>query len=288
MCSSDLAGEIVLREIQPRDQIQRGNWWSVYDDDILDSLMQQASKANQNIKVAVYQFDQARAQARLARSQFFPQGSSNASATRQTTSGSTTVPFNANGLVITGSNYDIPLDVSYEIDLWGRVRMSFESAVQDAASAASHIPNVMLSVQAELAQNYFGLRAMDAEISSLQIAIGHLTEAQNIALAKEKSGTATAIEVARAKAELATSQAELAGLLTQRDQLKNAIAVIVGKKPQQFAIKANNSLPSMTLPTEIPSDLLERRPDIAAAERQGDPQTPAAHQNATRLRTSSA
>jgi multidrug efflux system outer membrane protein len=261
--------EIVLREVQPRDHISRGSWWSIYDDEILDSLIRQASTANQNIKVAVFRFDQSRAAARLARSQFFPQASINASATRQTTSGAITVPFDPGGTVITGSNFDIPLDVSYEIDFWGRVRKSVEASINDAASTAASMQNVMLSVQAEVAQNYFMLRAVDAENLALKNSIALLTEAQNIALAQQKSGTATEAEVTRANSELLSTQAELAGMMTTRDQLQNSIAVLVGKRTDQFSLKpSTNPLPAPpSVPTSIPSDLLERRPDIATSER---------------------
>jgi multidrug efflux system outer membrane protein len=114
--------------------------------------------------------------------------------------------------------------VSYEIDFWGRVRKSVEASINDAASTAASMQNVMLSVQAEVAQNYFMLRAVDAENLALKNSIALLTEAQNIALAQQKSGTATEAEVTRANSELLSTQAELAGMMTTRDQLQNCVS----------------------------------------------------------------
>lgn len=269
LSGSLFAGEIVVRQVIPRDHIERGKWWSVYNDAKLDLLIRDASLANNDLKQAVLRFDQSRAMARIARSQFFPTGTINASATRQATSGATTVPFDPNGQVFQGNNFDIPLDVSYEIDLWGRVRKSYEAAVNDTAAAAANTRTVLLAVQAEVAQNYFGLRALDAEIAAMDRAITLLTEAQNIARAKQKSGTATDLEVARATGELAMQQAERTGLQSQRDQLENAIAVLIGRRPQGFDIlSTGENLPSVpTLPSSVPSDLLERRPDIASSQR---------------------
>jgi multidrug efflux system outer membrane protein len=165
------AQSIVLREVQPRDHIARGEWWSVYGDTKLDNLIREASSANQNLRVAVFRFDQARATARIARSNFFPTGSVGVAVTHQSYSGNTAVPFDPNGRIFRGWNYDVPLDISYEIDLWGRVRLSYDAAINDTASTAATMQSVLLSVQAEVAQNYFRLRAVDAEIAAMQRAV---------------------------------------------------------------------------------------------------------------------
>jgi len=267
--SSLPAEEITLRQVQPRDHVPRGDWWSVYGDAKLDSLIREASAANQNIRMAVFRFDQARATARIARSEFFPTVDLGAAATHQSFSGNTVVPFDPNGRIFSGWNYDVPLDLSYEVDLWGRVRLSHQSAVQDAASTAALMQNVLLSVQAEVAQNYFRLRAIDAEIASLQRAVTLLSESHQIALTKQKAGTATDFDVTRAAAELASQRVELSSLQAQRDPLKNAIALLTGRKAQSFTIaaEANKIPPVPVVPKSVPSDLLERRPDIAATER---------------------
>lgn len=263
------AEEIVLRAVSPRDQVPRGIWWSVYGDAKLDALIREAGSANQDLRAAVFRFDQARAGARIARSDFFPTVSARAEVTHQSFSGNTTVPFDPNGQIFRGWNYSVPLDVSYEIDLWGRVRLAHQAAVQDAASAAATMQHVLLSVQSEVAQNYFRLRALDAEITASERAVALLTESQNITVRRQKSGTATDFEVARASAELAGQKGEISGLRAQRDQLKNAIAVLLGRRAQTFEISADaNKIPPVpVVPKSLPSDLLERRPDIAASER---------------------
>lgn len=261
--------EIVLREVQPRDHVQRGDWWSVYGDAKLDSLIREASSANQDLRAAVFRFDQARATARIARSEFFPSATLGAAVTHQSFSGNTVVPFDPNGRIFSGWNYDVPLDLTYEVDLWGRVRLSHQSAVQNASSVAAQMQSVLLSLQAEVAQNYFRLRAIDAEIASLQRAVVLLSESHQIAVSKQKSGTATDFDVTRAAAELASQRVELSSLQAQRDPLKNAIAVLTGRKAQSFAIaaEAGKIPPVPVVPMSVPSDLLERRPDIAATER---------------------
>lgn len=263
------AEEIALRAIAPRDQVPRGIWWSVYGDAKLDSLIREAGSANQDLRAAVFRFDQARAGARIARSDFFPTVTAGTEATHQSFSGNTTVPFDPNGRIFRGWNYTVPLDVSYEIDLWGRVRLAHEAAVQDAASAAATMQHVILSVQSEVAQNYFRLRALDGEIAAAERAVILLDESREITVRKQTSGTATDFEVARASAELAGQKGEISALRSQRDQLKNAIAVLLGRRAQAFEIATEPKKipPVPAIPESVPSDLLERRPDIAASER---------------------
>jgi len=263
------AEEIALRAIAPCDQLPRGIWWSVYGDAKLDALIREAGSSNQDLRAAVFRFDQARAGARIARSDFFPTVTAGAEATHQSFSGNTTVPFDPNGRIFRGWNYNVPLDVSYEIDLWGRVRLAHQAAVQDAASAAATMQHVILSVQSEVAQNYFRLRALDAEIAAAERAVVLLNESREITVRKQTSGTATDFEVARATAELAGQKGEISGLRAQRDQLKNAIAVLIGRRAQDFEIAAapDKIPPVPVVPASVPSDLLERRPDVAASER---------------------
>lgn len=263
------AEEIKLRATMPSDHTPRGDWWSIYQDETLNGLMQSAAKANNDIKVAALRFEQARALAKLARSAFFPSVNLNPSINNQSTSGNTIVPFDPAGRIFSGNTFNVPLDVSYELDIWGRVRLGHTAAKEDAAAAAALIHQVTLAVQAEVAQNYFGLRALDAEIHHLQAAIKLLTEAENIAAAKQKAGTATDVEIARAKGETAAQQATLVALRSQREQLQNAIAVLCASKPSSFSIASRGAatLTPPSLPAAVPSDLLQRRPDIAAAQR---------------------
>lgn len=260
--------DIKLREVEPKDHWERGDWWNIYRDPILDALMQKATRSNQQLRIAVLQFDQARALARVARADFFPQASAGFVPTHQSYSGNTVVPFDPNGTIFRGRNFEVPLDMSYEIDLWGRVRLGHQAARQEAEQALNLIPQVMLSVHAELAQNYFRLRALDAEIRESESALALLEESAQITRTKEKAGTATELESAQSATQVATQKGLIASLRGQRKSLENAIAVLVNEQAPAFALKphaATSHLP--TLPTSIPSDLLERRPDIAASER---------------------
>jgi outer membrane protein, multidrug efflux system len=263
------AAEIKLREIMPRDQMQRGAWWGIYRDDKLDALIREATKANFDIKTAALRFEQSRSVARIARSSFFPTVGVSPAANHQSTSGNTTVPFDPAGRIFSGNTFSIPLDVSYEIDLWGRVRMGHQAALADSASAAASAQHIALAVQAEVAQNYFGLRAIDAEIFHLEAAIDLLVAAEKIAASKQQAGTATESEVARAKGEIAAQRAALTAIKSRRDTLQNSIAVLCARRPSAFSIASlgETALKTPALPSDVPSDLLERRPDIAASER---------------------
>ncbi|MFM2297372.1 MAG: hypothetical protein RL117_1079 [Verrucomicrobiota bacterium] len=263
-----LSETISLREVQPKDHWDRGDWWTVYRDPVLDALMQKAGRANQQLRIAVLQFDQARALARVARSDFFPQAHAGFVATHQSTSGNTKVPFDPNGVIFRGRNFEVPLDMSYEIDLWGRVRLGHRAALQEAEKAANLIPHALLSVHAELAQNYFRLRALDAEIRESETSLTLLQETDEMARSREKAGTATELETAQSATQVAAQKGVIAGLRAQRKSLENAIAVLVNQQAPNFTLVPLKDMPKVpTLPDKIPSDLLERRPDIAASER---------------------
>jgi multidrug efflux system outer membrane protein len=263
------AEEIKLRPTMPRDHTPRGTWWAIYQDERLDALMREATKANFDIKTAALRFEQSRAVAQLARSAFFPTAGVSPAVNHQSTSGNTTVPFDPAGRIFSGNTFSIPLDVSYEIDLWGRVRMGHRAALADSASTAATAQQIALAVQAEVAQNYFGLRAVDAEIHHLEAAIALLTATEKIASSKQQAGTITESEVARAKGEVSAQQAVLVNVKARRDTLQNAIAVLCARRPSAFSIASRGdvSLKPPALPSDVPSDLLERRPDIAASER---------------------
>ncbi|HAV63090.1 MAG TPA: hydrophobe/amphiphile efflux-1 family RND transporter, partial [Verrucomicrobiales bacterium] len=175
---------------------------------------------------------------------------------------------------ITASTLHVPLDLSYEVDLWGRVRRGFESAQADAAASVAAFHNVSLTLQADVAQNYFALRALDAEIAVVNRTIALRTEQVGIVSNRFDSGLGTELDVARAGTELATAEAELATLRLRRVELENAIAILVGEAPADFRIEpatdglGDGSAKTPVIPAGLPSDLLERRPDIAEAERQ--------------------
>jgi outer membrane protein, multidrug efflux system len=258
------------KEGQPADHLPKGNWWEIFGDPVLNALQTKARESNQDLKAAFAVVNQSRAAARIARAEFFPTLDANPSFRRERFSPNQEPSFGA----ITANTYRMPLDLSYEIDLWGRVRRGFESARAEAAASVAAFQNVMLTLQADLAQNYFSLRALDAEIAVLERTVSLRNEQVGIVNSRFEAGLGTELDVARARTELATSEAELAATKRRRIELENAIAILIGETPSSFTLaKYENPeggwqpVPP-AIPSDLPSNLLERRPDIAEAERQ--------------------
>jgi len=256
------------KEGKPLDNVPKGAWWEVFGDTVLDDLEQRASTTNQELKAAVARVEQARASARVARSEFLPTLDANPSWRRERFSPNQIPSFGD----ITANTFGVPLDLSYEIDLWGRVRRSFESARADAQSSLAAMHNVLLTLQADLAQNYFSLRSLDAEIATVRGTVGLRGEQLKLTRSRFEGGISSELDVARAETELADTEAELAALLKRRAELENAIAILVGESPSNFTLAALedaawNPQPPR-IPAGLPADLLERRPDVADAERQ--------------------
>lgn len=258
------------KEGQPLDHVPKGAWWEIFGDDALNDLQRRATDANQELKAAVARVDQARATARVARSELLPTVDANPSWTRQRYSPNQNPSFGD----ITASTFSAPLDLSYEIDLWGRVRRGFESARSDAQASLAAFYNVLLTLRADVAQNYFALRALDAEIATVTSTVGLRKEQVQLVRSRFEGGIGNELDVSRAETELATTEAEAASLAQRRAELENALAVLVGESPATFQLaqleEANkqwNPQPP-TIPAGLPADLLERRPDVATAERQ--------------------
>jgi hydrophobe/amphiphile efflux-1 (HAE1) family protein/NodT family efflux transporter outer membrane factor (OMF) lipoprotein len=253
---------------RPLDNVPKGNWWEIFGDTNLNVLESQAILANQQLKAAVARVDQARATARIARSDLMPYLSLDPSFEREAFSQNAKPDFN----VATANTFAVPLDLSYEVDLWGRVRRQFESAHADAQASLADFYNVLLTLQSDVAQNYFALRSLDAEIATVNGTIGLRHEQVRLVHSRFAGGIGSDLDVAQAETELATTEAEAASLAHQRDELENAIAILVGENPSNFKLAASNDPNWNPAPPEIPaglpSDLLERRPDIAQAERQ--------------------
>jgi multidrug efflux system outer membrane protein len=173
---------------------------------------------------------------------------------------------------LTADTYSAPLDLSYEIDLWGRVRRSFESAHADAQASLAAFGNVLLTLQSDVAQNYFRLRALDAEIATVSGTVDLRKEQVELVQGRFNGGIGNDLDIARAQTELATTEAEAASLAQQREELENAIAILVGSNPSSFHLAAagttNWNPQTPEIPAGLPADLLERRPDVADAERQ--------------------
>src|SRR2546428_5492715 len=208
--------------------------------------------------------DQARATARVARSELLPNLNFDPSWQRQRYSPNQQPSFGN----VTASTFSVPLDLSYEVDLWGRVRRSFESARADAQASLAAFYNILLTLQADVAQDYFALRALDAEIAAVSGTVDLRKEQVRLVRSRFEGGIGSELDVARAETELATTEAEAASLAKRRAELENALAVLVGENPSTFkfasvstddAVKWNPAPPA--IPAGLPSDLLERRPD---------------------------
>jgi len=256
------------KEGQPLDTVPKGSWWEIFGDTNLNALEAQALQANQGLKAAVARVDQARAAARIARSDLLPALNLDPSYNRQRYSPNANPSFGN----ITANTFSTPLDLSYEVDLWGRVRRGFESARADAQASLAEYYSVLLTLQSDVAQNYFALRSLDAEMATVASTVELRQEQVRLVRSRFEGGIGSELEVAQAETELATTEAEAASLAHRRDQLENALAILAGSNPSQFhlaALETTDWHPQPpVIPAGLPSGLLERRPDVAAAERQ--------------------
>ncbi|HWD93909.1 MAG TPA: efflux transporter outer membrane subunit [Verrucomicrobiae bacterium] len=254
------------KEGRPLDNVPRGSWWEVFRDAKLNELEAQSLASNQNLKAAVARVDQARAFARVARSEFLPSLNLDPSFTRQRYSPNQDPSFGN----VTASTFNMPVDLSYEVDLWGRVRRSFESARADAQASLASYYGVLLTLQGDVAQNYFSLRALDAEIATVKGTVGLRKEQVQLVRSRFDGGIGNDLDVARAETELATTEADAASLAQRRAELENAIAILAGTNPSLFHLAAETNWGPRPpeIPAGLPADLLERRPDVAEAERQ--------------------
>jgi hydrophobe/amphiphile efflux-1 (HAE1) family protein/NodT family efflux transporter outer membrane factor (OMF) lipoprotein len=253
---------------QPLDNLPKGNWWELFGDTNLNDLEEQALQANQQLKAAVARVSQARDIARVARGELLPYVSADPSYNRQRYSPNEEPSYGP----LTANTFSTPLDLSYEVDIWGRVRRNFESARADAQASLADFYNVLLTLNSDVAQNYFSLRSLDAEIAIVSDTVGLRHEQVRLVRGQFEGGIGSQLEVAQAETELATTEAEAASLAQQRDQMENALAILVGQNPATFHLAADansnwNPQPP-EIPAGLPADLLQRRPDVAEAERQ--------------------
>jgi multidrug efflux system outer membrane protein len=255
---------------QPQAPFPKGNWWEIFADPELNALETQASAANQQLKAAVARFTEARDVMDISRSGFFPNVSLSPSYTRQRTSPNapSLVTGRTRGGPATFNDFTVPLDLSYEVDLWGRVRRSVESARAQAQASADDLQTIQLSIQAEVAVDYFSLRALDSGLAVLRSNVQVFSKSFELTLNLRKGGVATDLEVAQAETILETTQAQLPAVALQRARLEHALAVLVGQTSSTFRVaeRALSTAPPV-IPPGLPSELLERRPDISAAER---------------------
>jgi len=253
-----------LEKAKPNDDAIRGKWWEVFNDTDLNTLEEQVATNNQTVKAAEASFRQARALVAEARAAFFPTVGADASMSRGKNAQVGTVVTN------TGirNSYSASLDASWVPDFWGRVRREVESSNATAEAGAADLALAVLTAQSELAADYLGLRIADEQQRLLQRTVVAFTKSLEITQNQYNSGIAVSSDVLQAKVQLENAQAQLVDVGVARAQFEHAIAVLVGKAPADFSIAAVDSVPALpVIPTGVPSQLLERRPDIAAAER---------------------
>ncbi len=251
---------------QPNDQNPGGNWWEIFQDSQLNTLEAQVNVSNQNLKAAEAQYTQARAVLRYYRADYFPTVTTSPAATRGKTSLNRPPPSVLNG--ITYNDYQIPFELSYEIDVWGRVRRTVESYREQAQASAADLATVNLSMHSQLALFYFQARMLDAEEQLLNSTVTQYEQALELIQSQFVGGIASDVEVQQAETQLETTRAQAIDVGVARAQYEHAVAVLIGKPPASFSLAALPlTMPPPPIPVGLPSELLERRPDIAAAER---------------------
>jgi multidrug efflux system outer membrane protein len=256
------------QEASPRDNMVKGPWWEMYGDPQLNDLEAQAADKNQNLKAAMARLDQARALTRVAKSEFFPLLSLDPSGSVFRDSANRPLPPPAPQQSYSASDIIVPLDLSYEVDIWGRVRRATEAATADFQVSVADFETIRLTLQAEVAQTYFSLRAVDAELTVLQGTVGLREQSLKLIQDRFQGGASSDLEVAQAENALATTQADLAGVQRQRETFEHALSVLVGRPAGTFHLaSATLSGAPPELPVGTPASLLERRPDVAEAER---------------------
>jgi len=249
------------RIAQPNDNVLRGNWWEIYANPELNALEEQVAAANQNIAQAEANYRQAQALVRASRSGYYPTVTGGASATRSRRSSevSTLGAYN---------DFLLPIDFSWEVDLWGRVRRTVEASQAGAQASQADLASALLSAQSLLAQDYFQLRTVDAQKKILEDTIVGYRKSLDLTKNRYAAGVAAKADVLLAETQLKSAQAQAIDLGVQRSQLSHAMALLVGVPPSAFSIPVAPLVATPPpVPIGVPSDLLERRPDIASAER---------------------
>ncbi len=246
----------------PSDAAPKGSWWTLFGDPRLDELERRAAEANQSLKQARAQYLQAVEIVSGNRSDFFPTVTTNPSATRAHT-------YNANGPYPTANTFSLPVTASWEPDVWGAIGKNVDIAKESAQSSSALYENALLSLQAQLAVDYFSAEELDMEAGILTSAMDAYDKALKLTLARYGAGIASQADVSQARAQLDATRAAAADVALSRAKFEHAIAVLIGVPPTDFSLStaAISGLPP-AVPTFLPSELLERRPDVASSERQ--------------------
>jgi NodT family efflux transporter outer membrane factor (OMF) lipoprotein len=253
---------------QPSDQALRGNWWEVFGDPQLNALEEQLTASNQDLKVAEARFRQARAMIRFNRSEEFPTISTSPSIVNERDSAHQ--PYFPPSLANNGTGaFTLPFDLSYEVDLWGRVRRTVSASREEAQASAADLQTANLSLHAELAVDYFELRSADDQKQLLDNTVAAYTDALKLTQNRFEGGAAPKSDVAQAQTQLDGARVQDTDITVTRAQFEHAIATLIGKPPAEFSITPAPStvMALPVIPVGLPATLLERRPDIAAGER---------------------
>jgi NodT family efflux transporter outer membrane factor (OMF) lipoprotein len=255
---------------QPGDEAPRGKWWQVYGDPDLNALVAQVAISNQNVAAAAAQYRQATALLDVAKSGYFPtlgvglSGSRSQGTATSATGQSTTVVQGAPVANLVRASYT----ASWEPDIWGQIGRTVESSEASAQASKADLQAALLSAQGTLVQSYFQLRIDDEQQRLLRQTVTAYERSLQITMNQHEAGVVSELDVAEAETQLKTTQSQLIDVGVQRAQLEHAIAVLIGKPPAEFHIEPQNGLPKLpSVPPGLPSALLERRPDIAGAER---------------------
>ena len=261
-------GEGPWQVAAPKDALAKGEWWEIYHDAELDRLEQELLQANQSLTAARARLLEARSLARIASAAYFPQLSADPSGQRQKVSSNR--PFSGGELPpFTQSNFVIPFSVSYEADLFGSVRRNLEAANASLQASAADLGNVRLVLTAELAADYFNLRELDREAGVVRQSVEIQQKGLDLVNHRHEGGVASGLEVAQQAALLDSTATQLQLVLQQRAQFEHAIAVLTGKPASTFTLaEAPFNVTPPPVPTGVPSEILERRPDVATSERQ--------------------
>jgi NodT family efflux transporter outer membrane factor (OMF) lipoprotein len=255
------------KEARPDDGKIRGKWWEVYNEPDLNALEEQINISNQNVLAAEAQFRAARDAVRIVRANLFPTISIAPSITNSRSGSNSTSGASAGAGSAVRTAYDLPVDFSYQADIWGGIRRSVRASAETAQATAAQLENARLTFQAELAQDYFQLRSARSDEELLTRTAQSYREFLDLTRNRFNSGVASGTDVAQAETQLYNTETQLIDLEIARTQFEHAISILIGKAPEAIASSPLPDKPPPQIPLGVPSALLERRPDIAAAER---------------------
>ncbi|HEX5844612.1 MAG TPA: efflux transporter outer membrane subunit, partial [Pseudomonas sp.] len=258
-------------QAKPGDVLERGSWWQLYGDAELNALVERLNISNQNLAASEAQYRQARALVRGARAAFYPSLSSSAGVSRSSQGSNSSSSSNTSSSTSNGGidkSYELGLNAAWELDIWGKLRRSLESSRAGFEASAADLAALKLSLQAELVQNYLQLRVLDDQQRLLDATVAAYARSLKLTENQYNAGIVPKSDVSQALTQLKSTEAQAIDLKWQRAQLEHAIAVLIGVPPSELSIAVREQLPALPeIPVALPSQLLERRPDVAAAER---------------------